>query len=987
MAEVIGSRKERMQFSALMASLALAVPGLLCPGQAFAVDVGVAAAVNVDAFGTPPGAGRTAKVLGDDVIYNERIETDGDGLVQVLLRDGSTFTVGANSDLVIDEFVYDPNAGTGKLVVSFSKGVARFVGGKLSKNKGGVTVNTPVGTIGIRGGIANLNLTGNNPTFSLLFGKELTFRGNGGQNRRIFQPGYSLQLGTNGNPRIRRTLQSDLGGVQRALSSRSGQNGGIPRPPNDGNIANSGVPNANSDLGVVNTTPPPKPRTIRSANLQQRGQELRQFEQRLAQNATQQRFVKEVGGSDVVSGGLTSSSSEVTNVRILRAGSTFTPAFDMGLVISSPGNRGLAGGSSGVDQTVTFNEGTVVDGSARTLWVGTLGGTKIPIFEPASATMNYFSQVITDEDNVLQSYSASYVPQTPSVTPSVDGNIVANAQGVLVTGQDFAAFAYYPAVASGTSPAYNYGGTDVIYGLYGRMTDFTNFGSASSGTTVRKYKLFGDPLTSFQLGTAGTNGALSPLQSQALFVNPFVAEKLGAGFMSGVSATGLLVLEASPTTLNGADLLAASAYISGSGSSQKSLVSIGLGYVHNSNDEPEIALERRGGHRWSAGEFAGRYGGNILSLEGADGGYFFSENAANFVLSSDLKNDSAFSDTYVNLPSGTTSADNVGNTFHVGELSGETAVSSLSRSTMTYHGFASAMVESTAYHNAEIDGNAIGFASVDPNNVTLSFNSSANTVTGEFTVADTRDRDSMVYAHTVAFGTGGTNGESTFIDNDTYAARESTSASAFYVTAQDEYTTVTHTSSPAPGGYLIPSTVVGNGDASLFAGKNECTCAFLEWGYWGASLSYNDSMIDSGGARNDTVHLGTWVAGDVTNLADLPTSGSATYTGHAVGNVVNGTDNYLAAGNFGMTVNFGTQTASAAVTGFDGRSFGSSMTASAVSGGRNLFSGSVTGTGMSGDFKASLVRGPSTNHDGAIGNFNVINGSWAASGIVAGQRQ
>ena len=69
----------------------------------------------------------------------------GEGLVQILLRDGSTFTVGANSDLVIDEFVYDPQAGSGKLVASFGKGVARFVGGKLSKKPGGVTVKTPVG--------------------------------------------------------------------------------------------------------------------------------------------------------------------------------------------------------------------------------------------------------------------------------------------------------------------------------------------------------------------------------------------------------------------------------------------------------------------------------------------------------------------------------------------------------------------------------------------------------------------------------------------------------------------------------------------------------------------------------------------------------------------------------------------------------------------------------------------------------------------------
>src|SRR4030065_738635 len=62
------------------------------------------------------------------------------------------------SDLVIDKFVYDPKKGTGQIAASFSKGVMRFVGGKISKNEGGVTVNTPAGALAIRGGIAHADL-------------------------------------------------------------------------------------------------------------------------------------------------------------------------------------------------------------------------------------------------------------------------------------------------------------------------------------------------------------------------------------------------------------------------------------------------------------------------------------------------------------------------------------------------------------------------------------------------------------------------------------------------------------------------------------------------------------------------------------------------------------------------------------------------------------------------------------------------------------
>ena len=100
--------------------------------------VGVAAAVNPDA--SQPGAPQSQSISATRSSTIERINTTGGGLVQVLLVDGSTFTVGPGSDLVIDKFVYDPNKGTGEVVASFTKGVMRFVGGKISKNEGGVTV-------------------------------------------------------------------------------------------------------------------------------------------------------------------------------------------------------------------------------------------------------------------------------------------------------------------------------------------------------------------------------------------------------------------------------------------------------------------------------------------------------------------------------------------------------------------------------------------------------------------------------------------------------------------------------------------------------------------------------------------------------------------------------------------------------------------------------------------------------------------------------
>src|SRR5581483_11843282 len=52
-----------------------------------------------------------------------------------------------------DEFVFDPKTGTGTQALSATRGIFRYVGGKLSKQATPVTLRTPSATIGIRGGV------------------------------------------------------------------------------------------------------------------------------------------------------------------------------------------------------------------------------------------------------------------------------------------------------------------------------------------------------------------------------------------------------------------------------------------------------------------------------------------------------------------------------------------------------------------------------------------------------------------------------------------------------------------------------------------------------------------------------------------------------------------------------------------------------------------------------------------------------------------
>src|SRR5215472_11823464 len=80
--------------------------GVGASSPALALRVGVDSAVNPEATGTAPGGAPQRIVLGQDVLFNERIATSAAGQTQILFDDASTLTVGPNSNMVIDQFVY-----------------------------------------------------------------------------------------------------------------------------------------------------------------------------------------------------------------------------------------------------------------------------------------------------------------------------------------------------------------------------------------------------------------------------------------------------------------------------------------------------------------------------------------------------------------------------------------------------------------------------------------------------------------------------------------------------------------------------------------------------------------------------------------------------------------------------------------------------------------------------------------------------------------
>lgn len=106
---------------------------------------------------------------GESIFLGDEVTTDGQGNLQILLLDETTFTIGPNSAIIIDKFIYDPSTHDGEVKAKVVKGVFRFVTGKIGQKKPQqMEVELPSGTIGIRGTIVAGEVNGKKSTIMLL---------------------------------------------------------------------------------------------------------------------------------------------------------------------------------------------------------------------------------------------------------------------------------------------------------------------------------------------------------------------------------------------------------------------------------------------------------------------------------------------------------------------------------------------------------------------------------------------------------------------------------------------------------------------------------------------------------------------------------------------------------------------------------------------------------------------------------------------------
>lgn len=125
------------------------VAALLSTNTFAAEQIGDVRQVSDNVHGTPPGEQRVVIQRKDPVFAGELVETDASGWALLRFDDRSRLNVTTNTAIVLDEFVYRSKSADDALGVTVTKGVLRFITGKIKDE--GYRIETPTALIGVRG--------------------------------------------------------------------------------------------------------------------------------------------------------------------------------------------------------------------------------------------------------------------------------------------------------------------------------------------------------------------------------------------------------------------------------------------------------------------------------------------------------------------------------------------------------------------------------------------------------------------------------------------------------------------------------------------------------------------------------------------------------------------------------------------------------------------------------------------------------------------
>ncbi|MCA3263979.1 MAG: FecR domain-containing protein [Telmatospirillum sp.] len=529
-------------------------------------------------------------------------------------------------------------------------------------------------------------------------------------------------------------------------------------------------------------------------------------------------------------------------------------------------------------------------------------------------------------------------------------------------------------------------------------------GSALSNSTtryVREYTLRADPALGAQFPF------LAPVETGGSFTNPSIGKfTMVTPAAAGQSGRGLQVNFA----------------LDGSGSSQRSVFSVMTANVFNdSNGNLTISGAGRAFFDYSGNQRPGRGSFAATTETDGSGNSFFGSLGAdgapsNFVFGQNSTNNSNQRVTdggYLNLALNGTQTEQYYRSSTVATYS-QTVGSSTAPTTSFFNGYAAGLTERNG------GTNVVRQISNDPTQTVIRLNAANNSATAllaiervgaaesfqlgfgarpdsftgaatslasSTTLADIRNSSYTTFANDGA--------RSSLVDAKTWVAREMINPGAGFASdgspnSFSALVTSNLTNTPASvtdqtlsaRQVLVPSTTIASNVLSAaFPNSSIGNFESMQWGFWASQVQFPDPLVTGG--RTDRYQLATWIAGVLPALGDIPTTGTATYNGHVIGTVNNNGARYTTGGSYSQTWNFASDSGTATISNFDGLG---NITATLSSANKREFTGSLAGTGITGNLAGSFFRGSTDPVKNVGGNFNISGTNYQAGGIVAGQR-
>ena len=189
-----------------------------------------------------------------DIFLNDTLRTDLQSKLQILFNDDSIFAQGENSEMTIDEYIFNPNtAPDNAFGVKLRQGLFRTVTGKITDlNPERFKVKTSRSTIGIRGCDLGFEITPTEDHIAVItvpLGKAIYINPKQGGKGIVLKTPRFIVVGERGNPKTRPLRTEDRKRTQKGTTPKE------EKPPTDPDKKNPHKPKGEPEKPAGSETP------------------------------------------------------------------------------------------------------------------------------------------------------------------------------------------------------------------------------------------------------------------------------------------------------------------------------------------------------------------------------------------------------------------------------------------------------------------------------------------------------------------------------------------------------------------------------------------------------------------------------------------------------------------------------------------------------------------------------------------------------------